>query len=1326
MPNTDSATESKSHLHLHRVLEDEYVIMHGPLPKAYPWLFLLNHVKRVKCLANKLHDAQNGVSNRLRSELERLGREFAKEAATECESDAESNGDARPAGFGKDESELLKRLGGEAEPFPAGRELTPSERAKWTRALAGLLNRLLEDPELYDKNAFCAVSLPDELREAAGRLNGNTARTGDVARLNRLLLEHAYPDELTRIYDSELKHVPAGIRDRLVNNAEVVDLQKKEQDKMHAIRLAAIYSLLHKEERSALCLSGGGVRSATFNLGFLQGLARHRLLPKFDYLSTVSGGGYIGSWLSAWIYREHGGENAVSKELGRKPDSALDPEPKPVSYLRDYGNHQSPRVGVLSADFWTLMGVYMRNLFLNWLSFVPLLMAALMLPRIGVAMVWRSLGWQMPVLWLGFLTAAVSAAYTAVSLPSSGKFKFTASEHMRKCMLPLIASALLFAAYWVCGNPDSGLYAVHAVTGAMAVGLTGLVAYVAARARRRYNPKCYSLWKALFLIAGAVVLVTLASTLTGLLGYKIMTNEAWRLARRRQNADARVFVTFGVPALLMLYIFGGTLCAGLTSRWTGEDDQEWWARSGASIFLFIVGWIVVCSLVLFFPEYLFKSWANLFNSWNNIHVSGLPAALGVTATAVGVVSGLFTLLVGFSGKTRARAPEPGGGVPFVQSASKLAAPVFFGFLIVVVAAFTNWVMYGFVQLNDAMKLGYDQLRVLPEWLAPTLRLPDWVFSLAHNAAALTPTDHLSFLQHTSMRQCLALFVLLMLFGWVMGMIIDSNKFSLHSYYGNRLKRTYLGASRGDREGNKFTGFDNCDNIQMHELRPTWVHRKSFKGSGGDSLEGLDRVIERVNRNGHDDPVSRFIHRRLVPEVRALLDTHDTLGPASGRLRNAFIHELNRLVEEESFPLLEAGRMHPHVAPLVERGAQGESRVYLNRLILQSAYGEEMNQYDPPKLFHVVCMALNLAWSKKLAWQERKAETFTASPLHSGNLWLGYRRSRHYGGDSGISLGTAFTVSGAAANPNMGYMLSSPLASFLMSMFNVRLGWWLGNPAPAGDRTFQRDVPKFVLGPVVQEALSLADDTKRYVYLSDGGHFENLGLYEMVLRRCRLIVVSDASTDAGHSFESLGVAIRKIRIDLGVPIEFEEFRFAGPDDGDGTRGRHCAVAKVRYSCVDEDGTDGVLVYIKPSLSGNEPRDILNYHVSNRKFPQDPIADQFFDEPQFESYRMLGSHIIEDICGEECNGLSLCGFVNRAYRHWGEEKQKYTAPWMERWLRVHCRNGDSAEAAFDGARKAPKVLKESRHRRTQGQNIVVNATPPGANGKNGKNGHKVVNV
>ena len=107
-------------------------------------------------------------------------------------------------------------------------------------------------------------------------------------------------------------------------------------------------------------------------------------------------------------------------------------------------------------------------------------------------------------------------------------------------------------------------------------------------------------------------------------------------------------------------------------------------------------------------------------------------------------------------------------------------------------------------------------------------------------------------------------------------------------------------------------------------------------------------------------------------------------------------------------------------------------------------------------FQVINIALNIVSSKRLAWQERKAEPFTVSALHSGNGYLGFRSSQKYG--AGITLGTAMAISGAAASPNMGYN-SSPVITFLMTLFNVRLGWWLGNPGPKARELIRTRVPR---------------------------------------------------------------------------------------------------------------------------------------------------------------------------------------------------------------------------------------------------------------------------
>lgn len=152
---------------------------------------------------------------------------------------------------------------------------------------------------------------------------------------------------------------------------------------------------------------------------------------------------------------------------------------------------------------------------------------------------------------------------------------------------------------------------------------------------------------------------------------------------------------------------------------------------------------------------------------------------------------------------------------------------------------------------------------------------------------------------------------------------------------------------------------------------------------------------------------------------------------------------------------------------------------------------------------------------------------------------------------------------------MGYH-SSPLVTFLMTVFNARLGWWLGNPGPAGNDTFYLSSPRFTVRPIAAEAFGLTGRTAPYVYLSDGGHFDNLGLYEMVLRRCHLIVVSDGSCDAACNLNDLGSAIRKIRADLGIPIEFPGGISIYPHAADPAtlaRGLYWAVGRIRYSVVD---------------------------------------------------------------------------------------------------------------------------------------------------------------
>jgi hypothetical protein len=296
----------------------------------------------------------------------------------------------------------------------------------------------------------------------------------------------------------------------------------------------------------------------------------------------------------------------------------------------------------------------------------------------------------------------------------------------------------------------------------------------------------------------------------------------------------------------------------------------------------------------------------------------------------------------------------------------------------------------------------------------------------------------------------------------------------------------------------------------------------------------------------------------------------------------------------------------------------------------AAGGSLMRRRSP---MHVINMALNLVSGEKLAWQQRMAETFTSSPYHTGTPFLGYRDSRLYGGREGISVGSAVTISGAAASPNMGYH-SSPAMAFLLTLFNVRLGSWLGNPGMAGQDVYRAGHPDSNLKPILFEAIGRTNDSYEWVYLSDGGHFENLGLYEMILRRCHYIVLSDGGADPNYAFEDLGNAIRKIRTDLGVPIDIEDTVMI-PRSADSLEkeGRYVATATIRYTAIDgQEATDGVLIYLKPGCYKEQhfPRDVYNYALQSPEFPHESTADQFFSESQFESYRALGRHAVNSVC------------------------------------------------------------------------------------------------
>src|SRR5213594_189241 len=291
---------------------------------------------------------------------------------------------------------------------------------------------------------------------------------------------------------------------------------------------------------------------------------------------------------------------------------------------------------------------------------------------------------------------------------------------------------------------------------------------------------------------------------------------------------------------------------------------------------------------------------------------------------------------------------------------------------------------------------------------------------------------------------------------------------------------------------------------------------------------------------------------------------------------------------------------------------------------------------PRRPYAILNATLNLVHGKTLAWQERKATSFVFTPEYCGFYRsddalapvfpdgrlasFAYRPTRAYGG--GLQLGTAMAISGAAVNPNMG-SFSTSAAAFLLTAFNVRLGWWIGNPRHNG--RWNQSSPKTGIFYLLAELTGSTNDERGFVNLSDGGHFENLGIYELVRRRCKYIIACDGSQDSEFAFEDLGNAIRKCDADFCAEIEIDLSQIR-PDASTRQSRAHCAVGKITYPQTQtEPESSGYLVYLKTSLTGDEPSDALEYAKLHAEFPHQSTADQWFNESQFESYRRLGYHI-----------------------------------------------------------------------------------------------------
>jgi hypothetical protein len=279
--------------------------------------------------------------------------------------------------------------------------------------------------------------------------------------------------------------------------------------------------------------------------------------------------------------------------------------------------------------------------------------------------------------------------------------------------------------------------------------------------------------------------------------------------------------------------------------------------------------------------------------------------------------------------------------------------------------------------------------------------------------------------------------------------------------------------------------------------------------------------------------------------------------------------------------------------------------------------------------HLVCCAANdLAPADPLAGLNRGAcsAVLSRAGFSVGTTWAGWPEERAMV----PTLGSAITASGAAFNSNMGAksLYFGPAATFLMAAFGLRLGLWLTHPAQGTEPEPRKDARGWrphrvwrrrtgLVGlPFYKELLGATSASDADVHLSDGAHFENTAVYELIRRHCRVIVASDCGQDGARAFDDIGNLVRRVRIDFGVDVRID---LAPLKPGaDGLARQHMVAGDIHYP----DGDTGILLIFKPTLTGGEPADVAQYRTRNDAFPHETTVDQFYDEAQWEAYRRLG--------------------------------------------------------------------------------------------------------
>ncbi len=993
-----------------------------------------------------------------------------------------------------------------------------------------------------------------------------------------------------------------------VDAAEYPDIQERRQVAGGEPRAAG-----RPRNLSGISLSGGGIRSATFNLGLLQSLQKRGLLQQFDYISTVSGGGYCGGWWSAWLARasrppgkdgffpqderieperhtiRHAGAVAASsanQEYEDASDSAMSAGSDPIHHLRLFSIFLTPRKGLLSADTWRAIATIGRNLVLTWLILLPILLGAIMAGQAYFALLTGDDFEHRVVVDEDVDTSATSAIDTAeayhVREANVGTGARTPGERLgERLFVALLPSLFLLVGVVLCV-------------------LLWMV----------FTRSC---WKLRDIVIVSLTLIGFtALTLIALVATQVLPT--YPIIWQFLGIATMVFIA-------LLFVRGRSQAKAMHAK---AVDTAFWRNQVARFQTRLLQSCVLLAAVLLFSGFGHEVIDFLLydTKFHDRVGAGVAKAGGWGAIILTLLGAMYTATKG----------TPSGGEDSKQKKPGLIDRIIFALipplLMLVLALVLSWIghrWYSAVYEDRNGEIWWITVATLISaflFLSMALyefrpRSPKMVvvlvvlWTIAVAAVLLAQAEKLG---QNLFAICIGSTI------FVLGALILRGKGTTRKW-SSIIGSAVVGAAVG-------IAIDIADRreelvaLPITELPYIIVIGIIFSvtllffeliyadasNSRSFALLGIGfGMLVLVGFAACSDEAYAWRMLAMFGCVSTVMGWVLSLG---------WLLDPNVLTIHAFYK-----------ARLVRAymGASNDARADMKSAgITEAVPGDDValvnlanTSHGAP--YHLINTTLNLVGARDLATVQRFSDSFVMSKRFCGSLRTGYRPTHEYACGT-MSLGTAVSVSGAAASPNMGAQTPSAALAMLLTLFNVRLGFW----APTPNRTYWR-AGSARLWPfyTIQELLSQTTDLLPFCYLTDGGHFDNSGVYSLIQRGCRYILMADCGADPNPSFSDLGDLVRKVRIDFGTEIDISIDDLLEPPK------KHFIAGRIRYSKVHADmlglsdqERDGILIVVKPNRTPGASVDVLQYGFANDDFPQQTTADQWYDEQQFESYRKLG--------------------------------------------------------------------------------------------------------